>query len=151
MKVTLEEILPVIEEILEREGEVTFTPNGNSMRPMLISGRDTVTLKKNDGPLKKYDLPLYRNSYGKFILHRVIGRNRAGYIMRGDNLLYKEYGIVDDDIIGKVVRFTHGGKEYAVNNFAYKMYCVLRNNAFTVLLRRIKVKIKMLFKGGKVR
>ncbi len=138
MKVTLEEILPVLEEILGRDGEVTFTPNGNSMRPMLYSGRDTVTLKKIDRPLKKYDLPLYRNLYGKFILHRVIGRNKYGYIMRGDNLLKKEYGITDDDIIGKVVRFTHGGKEYSVNSFSYKIYCALRNNGFVVLLRRIK-------------
>lgn len=151
MKVTLEEILPVLEEILAREGEVTFTPNGNSMRPLLHSGRDTVTLKKIDGPLKKYDLPLYRNSYGKFILHRVIGKNKNGYIMRGDNLLKKEYGITDADIIGKVVRITRDGKEYSVNDFSYKIYCRMRNNGFTVLLRRIKQRIINLLKGRGVR
>lgn len=138
MKVTLEELLPVMEEILAREGEITFSPNGNSMRPMLHSGRDTVTLKKINGPLKKYDLPLYRNSHGQFILHRVIGENKDGYIMRGDNLLLKEYGITDDDIIGRVVRFTRDGKKYSVNDFSYKIYCRVRNNGFTVLLRRIK-------------
>ena len=111
MKITLEQILPVIEDVLSRDGEITFTPNGNSMWPLLHSGRDTVTLTKVEKPLKKYDLPLYKNSHGHFILHRVIGKNKDGYIMRGDNLLYKEYGITDEQIIGKVVRFNRCDKD----------------------------------------
>ncbi len=136
--VTLEQMLPTIEEILQSGGTATFSPNGTSMYPMLNGKGDTVTLKKVDKPLRKYDLPLYRNSSGHFILHRVIGKNKDGYIMRGDNLLKKEYGIIDDNIIGKVVAFTHSGKEYSVNKPFYKIYCVMRNNDFTVLLRHIK-------------
>lgn len=142
MKITLEQILPVIEDVLSRDGEITFTPNGNSMWPLLHSGRDTVTLTKVEKPLKKYDLPLYKNSHGHFILHRVIGKNKDGYIMRGDNLLYKEYGITDEQIIGKVVRFNRCDKDYSVNDFGYKIYCILRNNDFTVMLRKIKLKLK---------
>ncbi len=142
MKITLEQILPVIEDVLSRDGEITFTPNGNSMWPLLHSGRDTVTLISVKEPLKKYDLPLYKNSKGHFILHRVIGKNKDGYIMRGDNLLYKEYGITDEQIIGKVVRFNRCDKDYSVNDFGYKIYCILRNNDFTVMLRKIKLKLK---------
>ena len=142
MKITLEQILPVIEDVLSRDGEITFTPNGNSMWPLLHSGRDTVTLTKVEKPLKKYDLPLYKNSHGHFILHRVIGKNKDGYIMRGDNLLYKEYGITDEQIIGKVVRFNRCDKDYSVNDFGYKIYCILRNNDFTVMLRKIKLRLK---------
>lgn len=142
MKITLEEILPVIEDVLSRDGELTFTPNGNSMWPMLVSGRDTVTLTKVEKPLKKYDLPLYKNANGHFILHRVIGKNKDGYIMRGDNLLYKEYGITHTQIIGKVIRFNKDGKDYSVNDLWYKIYCILRNNNFTVMLRKIKLRLK---------
>lgn len=142
MKITLEQILPVIEDVLSRDGEITFTPNGNSMWPLLHSGRDTVTLISVKEPLKKYDLPLYKNANGHFILHRVIGKNKDGYIMRGDNLLYKEYGITDEQIIGKVVRFNRCDKDYSVNDFGYKIYCILRNNDFTVMLRKIKLKLK---------
>ncbi len=140
--VKLEELLPTIQTVLEGGGTATFTPNGNSMHPMLKSGRDTVTLKKAVLPLKKYDLPLYRLENGKFILHRVIGKNKDGYIMRGDNLLKKEFGITDDMIIGVVVSFSRQGEQYSVNNLKYKMYCALRNNDFTVLLRKIKLKLK---------
>ena len=62
--------------------------------------------------------------------------------MRGDNLLYKEYGITDEQIIGKVVRFNRCDKDYSVNDFGYKIYCILRNNDFTVMLRKIKLKLK---------
>lgn len=141
-KVKLEELLPTIEEVLASDGTATFTPNGNSMHPMLKSGRDTVTLKKVTTPLKKYDLPLYRLKNGKFILHRVIGKNKNGYIMRGDNLLSKEYGITDDMIIGVVVSFNRNGKNYSANSFCYKIYCMIRNNEITVALRKIKLKLK---------
>ena len=145
-KVTLEQLLPTIDEILQNGGTATFTPNGISMRPMLESGRDTVTLKKAQKPLKKYDLPLYRNQNGKFVLHRVIGKNGDGYITRGDNRLEKEFGITNEMIIGKVVLFTRKGKEYSVNNIFYRIYCLLRNNDFTVFLRKIKLKIKNIIK-----
>lgn len=139
MKVTLEELLPVLEDVLAGGGEVSLTPNGVSMRPMLESGRDTITLKRFNRPLKKYALPLYRNKDGRFILHRVIGKNKQGYIMRGDNLLIKEYGITDDMILGEVVSFVRKGKEHSVDEPLYKLYCIARNNGVTVFLRKIKL------------
>ncbi len=140
--VKLEEMLPVMNEILDSGGEVSFTPNGNSMRPMLHFGRDEITIRKPSGRLKKYDLPLYQRENGKFILHRIIGENKDGYIARGDNQLEKEYGITDSQIIGVVTKFKRNGKSYSVNGFFYKLYVVLRCNGLTVLLRRIKGFIK---------
>lgn len=144
--VTLEEILPIIEEVINAGGEISFTPNGNSMRPMLRTGEDTITLKAVNKPLKKFDLPLYRRENGQFVLHRVIGKNKQGYIMRGDNQLVKEYGITDDNIIGVVTAFNRGGKAHSVNDFSYKLYILLRCNPVTVLLRKIKRGIKYLFR-----
>ena len=51
-RVKLEDLLDVLETVLSDGGEITFTPLGNSMRPMLISGRDEITLKKPQGRLK---------------------------------------------------------------------------------------------------
>ncbi len=137
-KVTLAEIEPVIKEILLSGGEVTFNPNGNSMRPMLFWGRDEVTVKASNGGLKKYDLPLYQRENGQFVLHRVVGKNKDGYILRGDNQTVNEYGICDNQIIGVVTRFTRNGKPQNVTDFSYKLYVLLRCNGLTVLLRKIK-------------
>ena len=58
-EMTLVEMWPVMEEQIKTGKTVKFTPGGNSMRPMLYSGRDSVTLVKPQGRLKKYD-QLYR-------------------------------------------------------------------------------------------
>ncbi len=144
--VRLEQLLPVLETVLSDGGEITFTPRGNSMRPMLKGGIDVITLKRFNRPLKKYALPLYRRQSGQFVLHRVIGKNKDGYIMRGDNQLNKEYGIKDENIIGEVIAFTHNGKQYKVTDFSYKLYCIARCNLLTVFLRRVKQKIIRIIK-----
>ena len=147
--VRLETLLPVLETVLENGGEITFTPRGNSMRPMLKSGVDVITLKRFNRPLKKYALPLYRRESGQFVLHRVVGKNKDGYIMRGDNQLNKEYGITDANILGEVIAFTHNGREYKVTDFSYKLYCVLWCNFFTIFLRRVKQKLIKILKGSR--
>ncbi len=138
----LEELLPVLETVLEGGGEISFTPNGNSMRPMLISGRDTITLKRFDRHLEKYALPLYRREDGHFVLHRVVGENSDGYIMRGDNQLSKEYGIKQAQIIGEVIAYVRDGKAHKTTDFSYKVYVFLRCNCVTITLRKIKNKIR---------
>lgn len=145
-KASLEELLPVMRQVLDSGGRVSFTPNGISMYPMLCSGRDTVTLKKPDGSLKKYDLPLYRRQNGQFVLHRIVGKNKDGYIMRGDNQLGNEYGVKHSQIVGVVTGFIRNGKTYAVTDFAYRLYVVLRCNPITLFLRRTKYRIKVKLK-----
>ena len=68
----LEQLLPLIQETLAQGKTFQFSPRGVSMQPMLIQGRDTVTLAPVDRELKKYDLPLYRRDNGAFVLHRIV-------------------------------------------------------------------------------
>lgn len=145
--VKLEDLLPVMEDVLNSGGNISFTPNGISMRPMLESGRDTITLHRFNRKLKKYALPLYRRKNGKFVLHRVVGENSKGYIMRGDNQLHSEHGIKDEQIIGEVISFTHKGKEYSCNDLSYKLYYLLRCNNFTVFIKRGINKLLRILKG----
>lgn len=145
-EVKFEQMLPVMQEELNSGGEISFVPNGISMYPMLYSGRDTVTIKKANGKLKKYDLPFYRRESGQFVLHRVVGMNKDGYIMRGDNQLVKEYGIKDENIVGVVVSYVRNGNKHSVTEFSYKLYVFLRCNGITVLLRKIKMFIRYIFR-----
>lgn len=126
--IQLKELMPIIVEKLNNDGEVVFTPNGISMKPMLLGGRDVVTLTKVDKKLKKYDLPLYQRKDGKYILHRVVKVCKDGtYTMRGDNQIYNEKGITDDQIIAIVTKFVRNGKEYSVSNKKYRFYCSFWN------------------------
>lgn len=133
--VSMEDIVPLMKEQIINNGEVTFTPKGNSMLPMLRNGKDIVTLGKPQFPLKKYDLPLYEREGGKYILHRVVDVNNDTYVMRGDNQFINEPGIKEEQIIGVVKNFTINNKKYSCDSRVYMLYCKVWVN--TVRIRRI--------------
>lgn len=131
--VALAELSPVMNEILNAGGEVTFTITGTSMLPMLHHGLDKVSLIKPSGPLRKYDLPLYRRDNQQFVLHRIIQVKKDGtYIMCGDNQVCKEDSIRPDQIIGVVRGFYRYGRYYASDNWKYRLYCHLWVDFFAV-------------------
>lgn len=112
-----------IKEILEKCGTYTGLTKGTSMRPLLHQGKDNIIVVKPDGRLKKYDVALYTDKTGKYILHRVIEVHEDHYIITGDNLLMREY-VTDDMVCGKLVGFFKNGKKYidCENNKLYKAY-----------------------------
>lgn len=122
--VSIEEMYPLIDDLLSRGKRVTFKVSGWSMQPMIYHRRDTVTLVKPELPLKKYDLPFYRMDDGKFIMHRVIRIHKDGtYECRGDNCWTSEDNIRENQIIGVVKSFTRNGKTVEVEkSFGYFIY-----------------------------
>lgn len=125
----LKDLLPLIQSQLEAGKSVTFSPRGVSMLPMLRQGKDKVTLSPVKGPLKKYDLPLYRMDSGKFILHRIVGVGET-YTCRGDNTYRLERGIRQDQLIAVVSSFTRGNTTISVDDPAYRCYCCAWNWAY---------------------
>ncbi|MBO5211339.1 MAG: S24/S26 family peptidase [Clostridia bacterium] len=123
--IPMAELYPVMAEKIASGGEVTFRVMGGSMQPMVYHHRDTVTIKRHSGKLKKYDLPFYRRDDGTFILHRVIKLQKDGnYTCRGDNQWEKEYNVRDDQIIGIVTAFERNRKKIDVSTSkGYKFYC----------------------------
>lgn len=144
MRVSLSELLPIIEEQLNAGKDVCFTPNGISMQPMLYQGRDSVILSPAPSALKKYDLPLYRRSDGQFVLHRIVKVNKDGsYTLCGDNQYAREKGINHSQVIGLVTAFIRKGKRVSCKNPLYRLYCIFRvkDRHIYSLLMRIKGRI----------
>ncbi len=135
-EVSLEEIIDLIVEALEDGREVSFTPHGTSMLPMLHNGTDTVFLKKPSDKLKRFDIVLYRRTNGSYVLHRIVKINPDGcYVLCGDNQLALESGISDAQIIAVMTSFVRNGKQYSVNSFKYKAYVYFWY--YTRIFRRI--------------
>ena len=142
--VTLAEMWPFMEEQINSGKTVRFAPRGTSMLPMIREGVDTVVLKKAPERLNKYDLPLYRRKNGQFVLHRVVGKNKDGYIMRGDNQWICEYGIKDENILAIASGFYRENTFVPSDHPVYKKYCikvVKKQN-----IKYVVVKIKQLIK-----
>lgn len=135
-----------IEQMLERDGVIVYKTRGVSMRPMLKQNRDLVTVRKFEGRLKKYDVPLYRRKTGGYVLHRIIGLKDDCYIIRGDNTFKKEY-VPDSEVLGVLTEFKRKGRNHSVDSAGYKLYARFWNLIYP--LRWVMSKSKVL--GSKVK
>lgn len=119
---SLEELYPVMEEVLNSGGEFKIISGGTSMLPMLEDGKDTIVLIKNPSKLKKGDVPLYKRKDGKYVLHRVIKAKNGVYKMRGDNHYISEQPIYNEQIIAILKAYIKNGKRIECTDFKYRIY-----------------------------
>ncbi len=144
---TLEGLSPIINEILDRNIDVTFAVTGNSMYPMLVHKRDSVILAKCDKTsLRKGDIPLYKRNSGKYVLHRIVKVNEKSYDLCGDNQYIIERNLPKENVIAVVKAFERNGKLYSCDGFAYKLYWRLRvlSIPFRSLWHRSKGRLRRL-------
>lgn len=119
---TLEQLMPLIQECLSEGKTVKFSPRGTSMLPMLRQGIDSVVLAPLPEKLKKYDLPLYQRSNGQYVLHRIIDAGDT-YTCVGDNQITPEPGLSHDQMIAVVTAFYRGSRLCRVTDTGYQIYC----------------------------
>lgn len=146
--VSLEDMLPLMQERLAEGYSVTFSPRGVSMLPMLREGLDTVTLSPLPKRLKKYDLPLYRRENGQYVLHRIVKAGQT-YTCMGDNQFQAENGVRQEQMIALVTAFARGQKEYSADAFGYRLYCRFWHYSRFPrrILRGVKRRLKRMLKG----
>lgn len=121
-KTSLAELLPLIEEKLRIGGEVKFNPRGISMLPLIRQFKDSVSVASLKGELCRGDVIFYRRPDGQFVLHRIVGEDKDGYILCGDNQLIKEHGVKKTWIIGVMTAVWRDGKKVSCTDATYKVY-----------------------------
>ena len=115
----------LIREVLASGGEFRLYPHGTSMLPLLRQGRDSVSLRRVDSPIRKGDILFYQRPDGSFVLHRVRAVKPDGLTMMGDNQTLPEPGVSPDWVIGRVTRIFRDDKEVICNGFGYRLYRML--------------------------
>lgn len=147
-KFKLEMLLPFIEEAFDRNTTFKIPITGTSMNPLLFEKRDFVLIKKPALPLAVGDIPLYRRRDGRFVLHRVVGKDEYGYVLCGDNQFILERGIKDENIIGIVCEMNINGKSISVDDKQYIKHKekYVKNVGRRYPLRRIRYKLSRLLK-----
>ena len=88
------------EEALEKYGYFAGPPVGTSMLPLIRQAEDVVEIRPCK-TVRVLDVILYRRANGDTVLHRVVGKRKSGYVLRGDNQIVNEYGVKDVQILPK--------------------------------------------------
>lgn len=118
------EALQSIEQILESGQALRIKPQGYSMYPVIVPGRDEVIVQKTDtAALKRGDVLLYRRDQGILVIHRLYKKDKNGYYMVGDNQTEVEGPLRPDQIKGKMTVLIRKGREIDVNSLFYRMLC----------------------------
>lgn len=111
-----------LEKLLNDGAIIRIKPQGYSMYPLFIPGRDEALIQQIPiGYLQRNDVVLYRRAHSILVLHRIYAVTPAGFFMVGDNQSELEGPIQPEQIKGKLIAFIHNGKEISVNNIPYQI------------------------------
>lgn len=121
------------EELLAEGRTIQIKPQGYSMYPLFVPGRDSAVIAPPEKSgrqganlrYRKGDVVLYRGEGQKLILHRIcrLKKEKNGsmaYYMAGDNQSRMEGPVYQEQIKGVLVAVIRNGKTFTVNNLIYR-------------------------------
>ena len=139
-KASLSAMEPIFRAILDGGGVFTLAPQGESMRPTILPGRDRVSIVKWDGHATPYDILFYKRADGQFVLHRLVRIAEDGFVMCGDNQTVLEHGVREEQIIGIVTEIIRPGETLVRGTPAFVRpgRCRVRNRPLRVVYSKLR-------------
>ncbi|MBI9008560.1 MAG: S24/S26 family peptidase [Tenericutes bacterium] len=137
IKVSIQDLLPTINNGLNNNQLVELKVFGTSMKPFLKDQESTVILKKYSGTLKKYHIYFYHIG-DKYILHRFLKTKNNKNYFRGDAL--NGYELVrNEDVLAEVVAYKEVSNNKNLYSFInmFTLRCYLMYKGMKNLVKRI--------------
>jgi len=134
----MKDIVPIIVASIDKGLDFELPVKGTSMLPLFNQDNTTVFLTK-EFQYKKNDIVLYKRNDGHFVLHRIFKKKKDSYTMLGDHQVSIEEGILESQIICKVIKYKRNKKLYTLTSLRYKVYVLLWRSIF---IRKIYFKVK---------
>lgn len=127
-------LLPVDEwYVLVKKGAnvaVHVVPNGRSMRPLIVGGRDSVEIWPLRRELKKGDIVLFRRQDGANVLHRVWKLSGDTVTTYGDGCVKPDRPIKRDQVMGIATGLERKGRHFSLDTagarFQGRIWWILR-------------------------
>lgn len=115
-----------IEKLLAEGSTVQFKPQGYSMYPLFVPGRDEAVVAPVDPmQLKRGDVVLYRRDGSILVLHRIWKRKGDGFYLVGDNQSEIEGPLRPEQMKGVLVEIIRKGRCFSVKNPIYRLFAAL--------------------------
>lgn len=119
-------LFPVIYELLKADKKVVITVTGSSMRPFLHENVDMVELSLADfDVIKRGDIVMAIGESGRYVLHRVIEKNKNCFYMVGDAHNSIEGPFYPEQFIAVVTSIWKGKNKICCTNFLWRLLSVL--------------------------
>ena len=110
-----------IEQLLASGTTIKIKPQGYSMYPLFVPGRDEACIERTHfSSLKRGDVILYRRDKSILVLHRIWKITGNSFYMVGDNQTEIEGPLRADQVRGKLTGFVRNGKFVDVQNPIYR-------------------------------
>lgn len=110
-----------VEQLLLEGKTVQLQPQGYSMYPMFVPGRDWAIIRPVTGKLRRGDVVLYRRKGGILVLHRIYKVKPEGLYLIGDNQTEIEGPLQPVWVRGVLADFIHKEKCISVKNPVYRL------------------------------
>ncbi|MBQ7955990.1 MAG: S24/S26 family peptidase [Lachnospiraceae bacterium] len=137
-----------LEKILAEGNAVRVKPQGFSMYPIVVPGRDEVIIEPIENKkLKRGDVALYRREGSILVLHRIWKRRGDDFYFVGDNQTEVEGPLPLTQIKGVMVFLIRKGKEIPVTHPGYVL--LTRGWLFLRPFRQPIKKVAKFFKNRK--
>lgn len=147
--ISMDQLTPIMAQLLSEGTDVEFTPTGNSMRPLWHHRRDTVKLTAvKPEEIRRWDVLLYKRGDGTYILHRAVGVYDDTVDFLGDAQFGVEKGVPKSAVLAVVAGYKRKGKKYrSVDSIGYRIYVCLwcRSRGIRYFFYRAFRRIKKLF------
>ena len=106
-----DEYIPVLIGLMEEGKEVSMIISGSSMNPFLIHHRDSILMKKPDGPVRRGEMVFYQRPSGAYVMHRVHHIDKNGMLyMVGDAQTEIEGPLDPDCVFAIIIKVKRKGK-----------------------------------------
>lgn len=115
-----------IEGLLGMGKAVRIKPQGYSMYPLIVPGRDSVIIESTEADgLKRGDVALYRRSSGILVIHRIFRHDADVFYFVGDNQTAVEGPIKAEQIIGVMTVLERNGRSISTDSIIYRAVCMI--------------------------
>jgi len=116
-----------VARLISEGRSVEIRVKGNSMNPFLASGRDCIVLSPFiDKDLVPGAFVLGRDTYGRWVAHRLVSVASDHVIMNGDgNFITSTEKMMKTDVLAVVTEYVRDGKRGSTSGRRWKTYSFL--------------------------
>jgi signal peptidase I len=104
------DLVGFLKETLARDASFRFSVKGSSMYPFIRDGDVVLVSPPRRSIAFGAPVALANPRTGQFVIHRVVGRRKDRYLIKGDNIPHPDGWMAREDILGIVSDIERSGR-----------------------------------------